>query len=552
MATASVQQCFLSDGIRLSVYPSNIGFKQPPDRADDCFQLDILVTAMPEVQNEPFSNPIAPPTFHRGESKEEKLTNDDFRRMLMTPRPKSSEFSTISKKDEKDTAQIKRHKKKSTTQFAKEKSEEDQWKKEIANKYRDRAKERRDGVDTDYQNAASHTDTRYRTIGPLGESGDSAAERRIKEIQESKYLGGDMEHTHLVKGLDFALLQKVREQMTTDERDEIIEEEDLSTQNKVKQVETEEISFRTRLAKNIHNIVFKSSLPLRNEFFASGRMAYAVDLNDDEGESDIPTTIIRSKADFQNAETQSDISTNDIVINKLTQILAHLRQGLRSKKLKKKERAGKEHVTAHSQERPKVIAPEGNMSIFDDVGSDYLLDLKSKKDKKSHQMQPVIRTFELWSTIIADAKNRQQQNIKAKAKTVPAKKNQGVGSSLDYYAECYPGAMEVDDAMADSDEEADYSKMDMGNKKGPVGRWDFENEEDYNKYMEKREALPKAAFQFGVKMADGRKTRRQGVKDDKSKLDREWQQISNIIKKRKEMGTGGPVSGSAKKLKESD
>ena len=29
-------------------------------------------------------------------------------------------------------------------------------------------------------------------------------------IQESKYLGGDMEHTHLVKGLDFALLQKVR------------------------------------------------------------------------------------------------------------------------------------------------------------------------------------------------------------------------------------------------------------------------------------------------------------------------------------------------------
>lgn len=35
------------------------------------------------------------------------------------------------------------------------------------------------------------------------------AEQRKKEIQESKYLGGDMEHTHLVKGLDYALLQKV-------------------------------------------------------------------------------------------------------------------------------------------------------------------------------------------------------------------------------------------------------------------------------------------------------------------------------------------------------
>jgi len=38
---------------------------------------------------------------------------------------------------------------------------------------------------------------------------DTAAERRRLAIQESKFLGGDMEHTHLVKGLDFALLQKV-------------------------------------------------------------------------------------------------------------------------------------------------------------------------------------------------------------------------------------------------------------------------------------------------------------------------------------------------------
>ena len=29
-------------------------------------------------------------------------------------------------------------------------------------------------------------------------------------VEETRYLGGDLEHTHLVKGLDFALLQKVR------------------------------------------------------------------------------------------------------------------------------------------------------------------------------------------------------------------------------------------------------------------------------------------------------------------------------------------------------
>jgi hypothetical protein len=31
----------------------------------------------------------------------------------------------------------------------------------------------------------------------------------------------------------------------------------------------------------------------------------------------------------------------------------------------------------------------------------------------------------------------------------------------DHYAECYPGMTEMDDAIDDSDEEADYSKMDL-------------------------------------------------------------------------------------------
>ena len=34
-----------------------------------------------------------------------------------------------------------------------------------------------------------------------------------------------------------------------------------------------------------------------------------------------------------------------------------------------------------------------------------------------------------------------------------------------------------------------------GNKKGPVGRWDFETTEEYSDYMSMKEAMPKAAFQ---------------------------------------------------------
>lgn len=37
------------------------------------------------------------------------------------------------------------------------------------------------------------------------------------------------------------------------------------------------------------------------------------------------------------------------------------------------------------------------------------------------------------------------------------------------YAECYPGLQEMNDAIDDSDDEVDYTKMDLGNKKGPIG-----------------------------------------------------------------------------------
>jgi len=54
--------------------------------------------------------------------------------------------------------------------------------------------------------------TRYKNAQGLGGEEDSdvtAEDKRLKEIEESKFLGGDVEHTHLVKGLDYALLQKV-------------------------------------------------------------------------------------------------------------------------------------------------------------------------------------------------------------------------------------------------------------------------------------------------------------------------------------------------------
>lgn len=151
-----------------------------------------------------------------------RLTNDDFRKLLMTPRasvpsatPASSVPGTVRDASAK-TAQTPviggnnraelRKKKKSF--YAKLKKQEDDKMAELAEKYRDRARERRDGG-TDQTEDPMTNASAYRAVAPDLKSGLDAAERRRQMIQQSKFLGGDMEHTHLVKGLDYALLQKV-------------------------------------------------------------------------------------------------------------------------------------------------------------------------------------------------------------------------------------------------------------------------------------------------------------------------------------------------------
>ena len=83
--------------------------------------------------------------------------------------------------------------------------------------------------------------------------------------------------------------------------------------------------------KNPDNFV--SSYKVRN-FITYLTLAYIVELEEDVAESsnvnDIPTTIIRSKQDIAaGAASAASLSnsTNDIVINKLTQILSYLRAG---------------------------------------------------------------------------------------------------------------------------------------------------------------------------------------------------------------------------------
>jgi hypothetical protein len=76
--------------------------------------------------------------------------------------------------------------------------------------------------------------------------------------------------------------------------------------------------------------------------------------------------------------------------------------------------------------------------------------------------------------------------------------------------------------------------------KGRLHRWDFETEEEWAKYNDQKEAMPKAAFQFGVKMQDGRKTRKQN-KDQK--LTNDLHKINKILARKKGEKDGAEDGG---------
>ncbi|KAF7646134.1 hypothetical protein LDENG_00192580 [Lucifuga dentata] len=547
---------------------------------------------MPETES--YSNPLAPETHELDEHRaaaQSKLTNDDFRKLLMTPRaapssapPSKSRHHEMPRDYNEDEDPAARRRKKKSY-YAKLRQQEMERERELAEKYRDRARERRDGVNKDYEETELiSTTANYRAVGPTAEADKSAAEKRRQLIQESKFLGGDMEHTHLVKGLDFALLQKVRAEITSKEKEEEDMMEKVQKEAK-KDVEPEEkIEFKTRLGRNIYRVVFRSGMTERNELFLPGRMAYVVDLDDEFTDTDIPTTLIRSKADCPSMEAQTTLTTNDIVISKLTQILSYLRQGTRHKKMKKKDKGKLDDKRA----------PEADLSIFDDIG-DYISSAtsssKPSKDKDRHRDRgerdrererdredeakrrhsyfekprgdehqamevdtgpgSVREQINIINEKFAGAAGSQWQNQDSYPSALllgtlivwvghlivwaghqllrreSSKEQLGdfFGGS-NSYAECYPATM--DDLAVDSDEEVDYSKMDQGNKKGPLGRWDFDTQEEYSDYMNNKEALPKAAFQYGIKMSEGRKTRRFKETNEKAELDRQWKKISAV------------------------
>lgn len=276
-----------------------------------------------------------------------KLNNNDFSRLL-NQADKDVLAEVTRKKKPTDSSSIAKHRKRSLQWKQREKAAEQRKKvteergEKAVPTWRDRAEERRKAA---------------------GEYARVAEEYKIlkeRSEEESKFLGGDVGHTHLVKGLDYVLLEKVRSEIQKKEAEKLssIEEKQqqhgiVSTTQKasassllarkicneiVEQVHPHHTSFQKKLQR-IDSVVLRGAHFRGNtKIFQPGRMIYQFDLNWDMGQSEVPVVV------FQALEQSSQRSTPDNgviapvhekILNDLTDILdwnAHNKLGRRSKR----------------------------------------------------------------------------------------------------------------------------------------------------------------------------------------------------------------------------
>ncbi|KAL9234932.1 hypothetical protein vseg_009744 [Gypsophila vaccaria] len=521
-------------------------------------------------------------------------------------------------------------------------------------KYRDRAKERREDQNPDY--VASELG--FHAVAPPGSVDAMSAEEHKQAIERSKYLGGDVEHTHLVKGLDYALLNKVRSEM-----DKKPGGEDDNDGKPRAAKDDKPVTFRTATAKSVYQWMIKPQTVIKtNELFLPGRMTFIFDM-ENVYSHDIPTVLHRSKADCPVPEEMVTVNVDGSVLDRIAKIMSYLRLGSSGKVLKKKKKDketkgklsavindydGEEKLyktngpsSKHWKEEilppPPPLPRKANLEsiekqvpavartddddIFVGDGVDYEIPSKDmsqspisedmeesprNKERAPYFSEPVYGPvppsdpLQDWNQANGyDAMQAQAQAyggtyqgewqdyqyadqlaypdqylqqmqaydvqptdiIQDPQLMTQEEKDRGLGSVFkrddqrlqqlrekdtrekdpnfisESYSECYPGYQSYNHEVVDSDDEGDLSKMDMGGRaKGRLHRWDFETEEEWAQYNDQKEAMPKAAFQFGVKMQDGRKTR----KNKEQKLNNDLHKINKIIAKRK--GEKGDVA----------
>ncbi|EFJ46806.1 hypothetical protein VOLCADRAFT_105330 [Volvox carteri f. nagariensis] len=361
------------------------------------------------------------------------MNNADFRKLLETPRAERWGNQTPSNKPDaspkpKPKGEHKPHRPHGKPGFKKpaDKSNAEDAEDDGAPKYRDRAEERRRGKNLDYEDASAVLSALSGSGGVGGDAGGDLGTVDLSKLseEETKYLGGDMRFTHLVKGLDYALLHKTRTEITKKKDDDGDGDDDEgragggadagSKAEAARDAQAranaranaasaagrkEEVRFTAPLARSVFNTLFSAPRANVREMYLPRRTAFVYDFdNEDSLDTDIPTTLRRPKSECPPAVETLFAGMDDAVLDRIARILSYVRTTADGKRLKRRDRDAflgiKHDVAAGGQQavpptavaapapggatgraadggsRPSGPADEDD-DIFGDAGTDY-------------------------------------------------------------------------------------------------------------------------------------------------------------------------------------
>eukprot|EP00450_Noctiluca_scintillans_P027298 CAMPEP_0194530732 /NCGR_PEP_ID=MMETSP0253-20130528/67793_1 /TAXON_ID=2966 /ORGANISM="Noctiluca scintillans" /LENGTH=539 /DNA_ID=CAMNT_0039376003 /DNA_START=76 /DNA_END=1692 /DNA_ORIENTATION=- len=231
-------------------------------------------------------------------------------------------------------------------------------------------------------------------------------------VDQSKYLGGDFDHTHLVKGLDHALLSKVRTELNKQQR--VDEVQQLRTERKAKGKKQK--TFETELARKVWHTVVETLHPHHSTFeqrmqnmgkamsmgqrirgapsvFLPGRMSYEIDT---VGKEDIPRIIYMSKEDAPSVDWSKKVA--HVLPGTVARVRGSLQKAAEERKQRKQNKANEvqtPYTVAQKVTVSKHKATDHENDIFENAGGFNPAEVveNSKREVKSEPSQSQSRSY---------------------------------------------------------------------------------------------------------------------------------------------------------------
>ncbi|KAE8904913.1 hypothetical protein PF005_g19177 [Phytophthora fragariae] len=264
-----------------------------------------------------------------------------------------------------------------------------------------------------------------------GDAGDmiDADEYKHLNTEQSKFLGGDVEHTHLVKGLDYALLAQLKREklklLTEKEKQPHVQTGDGAGQVERARPRDGQLTFKSRMGRLVYFHACQSTpeatTSVKSELFLPGRMYYTFNLSTSEIES-VPVSVQRSKDDCPEPDEVVSGIVDEALVDRVKELMNSKKSGKKMRKKKKEDHHHGDRVQNDREEDENpadadvpmeeiavaAAADDEEEDIFPDVGEYVPIDQRADDSSADAKKKKEIKNAGYFSNLSASITEKEE------------------------------------------------------------------------------------------------------------------------------------------------